>query len=284
MHRKMSLLSRLNSKFGRYAVPNLTMVFIVGQVFLYVAQQIDPGQAGVDVLDKIRLNPAKVLSGEVWRLVTFLFDPPTSNLIFAFFFWYLFYLMGTTLEVSWGVFRYNMFLLIGYVASVACAFGLYFTMGAANGNLPASSGFLYGTVFLAFARLYPEFVMYIFFILPVKIKWLALFQWIGYAIGFLFGPWMVKAMIVASVFNYMLFFGRDIWLDIKQGHRRMRHQARALKAPPRLIHKCHSCGITSDDAPQKQFRYCSKCAGECCYCPEHLHGHEHVVCQAAGAP
>jgi hypothetical protein len=271
----MSLISRLEPKLSRFAVPNVTVLLIVGQVFLYVAQQLNPGQGGADVLDKIRLFPDKVLSGEVWRLATFLFDPPLTNLLFAFFFWYLFYLMGTTLEVSWGTFRYNVFLLIGYLASVAIAFVVHFAVGGLN--LPANNGFLYGTVFLAFARLYPDFVMYIFFILPIKIRWLAMFQWCGYAVGFLLGDWMSRGMIAASVLNYMLFFGRAIWRDAKQGHRRMQHQARSLRSPQRLVHKCAVCGLTSDEAPRMQFRYCSKCEGEHCYCSEHLQNHEHVT-------
>jgi hypothetical protein len=279
----MSLLSRLNAKYGRYAVTNLTVFFIVGQVLLYVGQQFNQGPNAVDVLERVRLYPGLVLAGEWWRLITFLFDPPATNIIFAFFFWYLFYLMGTTLEASWGAFRYNVFLAVGYVASVACAFGIHFALGVGGPGMAASSSFLYGTVFLAFARLYPDFTIYLFFILPVKIRWLALLQWIGYGLGFLFGEWMTRAMIVASVANYMLFFGRDIWLDMKQGHRRMRHQARSLKSPQRLVHKCRVCGVTSDDAPQLQFRYCSKCDGESCYCPEHLRDHEHVVAQVAGA-
>jgi hypothetical protein len=278
----MSILSRLNSKFGRYAVPNLTVILIIGQVFLYVAQQLNPGQQGFNMLERIRMYPDRVLAGEYWRVVTFLFDPPTTNLIFAVFFWYLFYLMGTTLEVTWGTFRYNVYLLIGYVASLAFAFGTYFALGGLAG-VPASSGFLYGTVFLAFARFFPDFTLYIFFILPIKIKWLALLQWIGYAYWFLFGPWMMKAMVVASVINYLLFFGNDIWRGVKQGHRRMRHQARALQAPPRLVHSCRTCGITSDDAPHMQFRYCSKCNGDACYCPAHLREHEHIVVPVVGA-
>jgi hypothetical protein len=184
--------------------------------------------------------------------------------------------------VNWGMFRYNVYLLIGYVASIAFAFSTYFAFGGQPGN-PASSGFLYGTVFLAFARFFPDFTLYIFFILPIKIKWLALLQWIGYAYLFLLGPWMTKAMVLASVVNYLLFFGRDIWRDMKQGHRRMRHHARALQAPPRIVHACRTCGITSDDAPHLQFRYCSKCDGDSCYCPEHLRDHEHVVGQPTGA-
>src|SRR5437899_2352665 len=81
--RFMTLLSRLNSKFGRYGVPNVTVILIIGQAFLYVAQQVNPAQGNADVLDKIRMVPESVLAGEVWRLVTFLFDPPLTILIFA---------------------------------------------------------------------------------------------------------------------------------------------------------------------------------------------------------
>jgi hypothetical protein len=277
----MSLLSRLNSKFGRFAIPNLTLLLIVGQVFLYVAQQLTAPQGGVNVMERIHMYPGAVLEGEVWRLVTFVFTPPGDNVIFAFFFWYLFYLMGTTLETVWGTFRYNVFLLIGYLASVGAAFGLYFWQPALN--LPADIVFLQGTVFLAFARLYPDFTLLIMFILPVKIRWLALLTWILYGWQFLFGDWMSRVMVVASVLNYLMFFGADIWRDMKQGHRRMRHQARAVRTPQRMVHKCAVCGLTSEEAPQTPFRYCSRCDGERCYCPEHLRDHEHVVRHAEPA-
>jgi hypothetical protein len=282
----MSLLSRLERKFQRYAIPNVTLMIIIGQVLLYVIARVShpPGGAvggGVDLLDRVRLDPAKILDGEVWRLITFVFDPPLTNVIFAFFFWYLFYLMGSTLEVSWGAFRYNVFLTIGYVATVAAAFASHFTAGP--GQWPATNAFLYGTVFLAFARLYPEFVMYLFFVLPVKIRWLAMLQWIFYGITFLFGDWMQKAMVAASVANYLLFFGRDILSDMRQGHRRMKFQARSLRSPRRVVHKCRSCGLTSESAPQMQFRYCSKCDADSCYCTDHLHNHEHVARAAEAA-
>jgi hypothetical protein len=279
----MTLLSRLNAKFGRYGVANVTMILIAGQVLLYVVSQlnVDPNQNAFDILDRVRMYPDRVLAGEWWRLITFLFDPPGMNVIFAFFFWYLLYMMGTTLEVNWGAFRYNVFLLVGYLASIACAFGAYFALGPAWPVTPASSGFLYGTVFLAFARLYPDFTMFIFFVLPVKIRWLALLQWIGYGWMFLFGGWMMKAMVLASVANYLLFFGRDIWLDIKHGHRRMLRQAQSLRSPQRIVHTCRVCGLTSEDAPQMQFRYCSKCEGDACYCAQHLRDHQHVTTDAA---
>jgi hypothetical protein len=273
----MPLISKLDARFGRYAVPNLTVVLIAGQVFLYVAKMFNPAQGG-DVLEKVRMDPAYVLDGEVWRLVTFLFDPPGAHPIFAFLFWYLFYLFGTTLEHSWGSFRYNVFLAIGYAATVAMSLLVYILEGT---NEPANNGFLYSTIFLAFARLYPDFVLNIFFVLPVKVRWLAFFAWCVLGITLLgaitAGEWMTCGMVLASVLNYLLFFGQDIWRDMKQGHRRMRHQSRTLRAPLRLIHTCAVCGLNSEGAPQAQFRYCSKCGGERCYCPEHLHNHEHVA-------
>jgi hypothetical protein len=271
----MSLLSRLNRKFGRYSVPNLTVFLIVGQVLVCVAYLFSPGQAGIDILEAVLLDPSKVQNGEYWRLITFLFAPPITNLIFAFFFWYLFYLMGTTLEAVWGDFRYNVYLAIGYLASIAMAMAFWFSFGIPNQM--ASNAFLYGSVFLAFARLYPDFELLLFFILPVKIKWLALLTWIMYGWTFLTGEWLDRVMVVAAVLNYLLFFGREIWQNAKHGHRRMKHQAKAIRSPTRIRHVCHVCGLTSDEAPHTQFRYCTQCDGECCYCPEHLHDHEHVV-------
>jgi hypothetical protein len=278
----MSILSRLDAKFGRFAVPNLTVMVIIGQVFMYVAQRLDPGQQGWQIFERIRLDPDRVLAGEYWRLVTFIFDPPISNLIFAVFFWYLLYLMGTTLEITWGTFRYDVYLLIGWLGTIAAAFIAYFAEGPVPG-MDITNGFLCGTVVLAFARFFPEFTIYTMLVIPIKMRWIATVQWIIYAYSFLIGPWATRAMVVASVANYLLFFGSEIWRDIKHGHRRMRFHARTLQAPPRIVHTCRTCGITSDDAPHMQFRYCSKCDGDSCYCPAHLRDHEHVVAQVSEA-
>ena len=129
------------------------------------------------------MYPDRVLAGEYWRVITFLFDPPTTNLIFAVFFWYMFYLMGTTLEVTWGAFRYNMYLLIGYVASLACAFAAYFATGA----LARHAGFEWVSLrhgLSGVRTIFPDFTFYIMFVIPIKIRWIAMLQWIGYAYAF----------------------------------------------------------------------------------------------------
>ncbi len=267
----MSLLSRLESRFGRWAVPNLTTILIAGQVLLYFLQVTRAGQG--NELAKIHLLPSAVLQGEVWRLVTFLFTPPPTRSLFVIFYWILMYLFGTSLEQQWGTFRYNIFLLVGYLASIAAAF-IAFGFGY---DIIAQNGFLYSTLFLAFARMFPDYTIHLYFILPIKIKWLALLLWISYAYGLLKGDGMSRMMIVASVLNYLLFFGREHLQDWKQGNRRRQHQTQAKVAAKRIQHQCLVCELNSNTSPKTLFRYCSKCEGQSCYCPEHIQDHEHIL-------
>lgn len=259
----MRLLDRLERRFRRYAVPNLTAVLVAGQVALYVL-----GYARPDLLERIAFIPARFLDGELWRPFTFVFSPPGMNLVFVFFFWYLFYLMGTTLEHTWGTFRYNLFLLIGYVATVGVSFLIP--------EKSASVAFLEGSVFLAFAYLYPDFQLLLFFLLPIKVKWLALVQWIFYVLTIALAPGIMKLMATAAVVNFFVFFGKDIFLRMRSGKRRMEQQAKRVKARNTPRHRCSVCGITDLTHPNMDFRYCSECDGTPCYCEEHLKNHQHV--------
>ncbi len=267
----MSLLSRLESRFGRWAIPNVTVILIAGQVLLYFLQATRAGQGGE--LAKIHLLPSAVIQGEVWRLVTFLFTPPATSPIFVIFYWILMYMFGTALEQQWGTFKFNIFLLVGYVASVGAVFIAY----ALGQDTIASNAFLYGTLFLAFARLFPDFTINLYFILPIKIKWLALLMWITYGYQLLTSGWMGRMLVIASVLNYLLFFGQEHLREWKQGHRRRTYQAQVQSATKEIQHECRVCGLNSDTSPKTLFRYCSKCDGQCCYCPEHIQKHEHVT-------
>jgi len=285
----LTLIDRLQRRFGWLAVPNVTITLIVGQAVLYMAnllanQGILP--AGV-ALDRVMLDPAKVMQGEVWRLATFLFTPPPIGPIFVIFYFALFHLFGATLEQQWGTFKYNLFLLVGYLANVAAAFAGSFVLQQQLGpemnetlqlaSITATNGFLYGSIFLAFARLYPDFTLNIFFILPIRIKWLALVTWIGYAYVLVRGGWMARMLIIATVLNYLLFFGREHVREWRQGQRKRTFQAQAKRATAPSKHVCAVCGLSSAESPRTLFRYCSKCSGQRCYCPDHIRDHEHVI-------
>ncbi len=271
----MSLLARLEKKFGRFAVPNLTAVLIVGQVLVYVPWRFAGRE---DILERIVFIPQKVLEGEVWRLVTFAFQPPGGAVLWAVIFWMVFYLMGNYLEHFWGTFRYNVYLLLGTVASLAVAF---LVPAQAATNL-----FLYNSVFLAFAFLFPDFVFRLFFILPIKVKWLALINWLVMGFWFLVGAsrgdWIQCVLILASIANFLIFFGRELIHRVKDRRRRAAFQARVrgAKQAAKYRHRCTLCGVTNVEDPKRQFRYCSKCEGNLCYCMEHIASHAHVAGEA----
>ena len=265
----MKMIDKLQRRFGRFAIPNLTLAIIAGQVFFYLLNYSNSeilGDAGAH--GKIALVPLLVMKGEYWRLVTFVFTPPSAHPIFMFFAWYIFFLMGTALEGTWGAFRYNLFLLIGYLATLGAAF----TAPAA----PASTVFIAGSVFLAFAYMFPDFKLNIFFVLPVRIKWLAMLTWCMYLLVVIGGSRHEIGLLGASLVNYFVFFGRDIVFRMRTGHRVMRTQAKNIVRQNTARHCCETCGITNLTHPGMDFRYCSQCADASCYCAEHLRNHAHV--------
>jgi hypothetical protein len=263
----MSWLKRIERRLEPFAIPHLTLYLVIGQTFVYLA-------IFLNLLDpmKVVFAPTLVMHGQVWRLVTFLFFPPMAHWALIAFGLYFLYFTGNTLEGYWGTVRYNLFILTGYLLTVGVAF--------LTPDVIATNVFIGGSIFLAFAYLNPDFVMYVFLVLPVKMRWMAILAWAGYAWEFFTGGPAAKLAVLAATGNFLLFFGRDIWLDIRAGRRRMQTQARRM-APteedeaPR--HKCYVCGRNSNDEPRLDFRYCSKCAGDQCYCPDHIHNHVHVL-------
>jgi hypothetical protein len=258
----MSLLDRLEKLIRPVAIQNITLYLIFGQIFAFGASFV--GQIS---LGPIMLLPVLVLKGEIWRLVTFLFVPPNAHPALIAFAWYIFYLMGDVLERFWGTARYNLFLLIGWGATILVAFVTPYSL--------VTNAFLAGSVFLAFAWLNPNFELALFFILPIKVKWLALVAWLGYGYSLVVGPMAVRLSVVAVVLNFLLFFGRDIILLLKSRNRsRTAHVERErLASEPR--HNCLICGKTDQTHPMEDFRYCSKCAGAACYCQDHIRSHQH---------
>jgi hypothetical protein len=273
---RMSFIARLEAKLGRHAVPGLVTYLIAIQVAVYVMSflGLDQQLVGQSILDLVWLRPERVRAGEAWRVVTFLFQPPLTNPIFAFFYWYLLNFFANTLEQHWGAFRLNLYLLVGWAATVLVALAVP--------NIPwpmITNAYLYTSLFLAFAHLYPEFELRLYFFLPVKVKWLALVTWIFLGYSVWHGGWPAFWIAAATVADFLLFLGGSVWQQLRHWWRgrRFQHGVQSGRAAAaRSFHECRVCGLTSNMSPRTQFRYCSQCEGECCYCPEHIHEHEHV--------
>lgn len=240
------------------------MALVVMQVAVYVLSHFEPA-----LVERIVFDRQAILEGQVWRLATFLIMPPLGHMIWALIFWWCFLNFGAMVEGQFGAPRYNLYLLIGWAASVSAA------MLLPGGTV--TNAFLYGTVFLAFAQMYPEMEIYLFFLIPVKVKWIALAAWIGYFLALTSGDWAVRAMVMASLANFFMFFGGDILGRIRAGRRRAVFHGKAAARLNKPFHVCQVCGVTDRTHPQMEFRYCSQCVGQRGYCSEHLRNHQHVT-------
>jgi hypothetical protein len=189
-------------------------------------------------------------------------------LIFAIFGWLLLYYMGSALEQTWGTARFNLFLLLGYLATLPSVFIVR--------DMAASTFFIGESIFLAFATLYPYFVIRVMFILPVQIRWLALLAWAHLGYTLLAGSWMARLLVVASLFNYFMFFGTTFFAKMKNAQRRREWAKKTAVNTSKPRHSCEVCGIDSNTDPDMDFRYCSQCDGTRAYCSEHLRNHEHL--------
>jgi hypothetical protein len=267
----MKFLNRLERSLGRFAVPRITIYIVFLQSLAFVilmSMQSRSPEKAAEYLSRLVLIGSEVLHGEVWRVITFVVIPPITNPIFFFFAMYLLFLMGTALESHWGTFRYNVYLLVGWLATVAVAIVLP--------TMPASNGYLMGSIFTAFAFLYPDFQLMLFFIFPVKVKWLALLTWIGFFIQFCIGGWLDKFLVLAGTANFLLFFHRELWQRASGGHRRMLARAKSIRPVEETFNRCTTCGATEKSDPRMEFRYCPQCAGTPCYCILHIHAHAHI--------
>jgi hypothetical protein len=176
-----------------------------------------------------------------------------------------------------GAFRVNLFYLLGMLGTTAAVF-------LANSD---PSGFLLNSsLFFAFARFYPDTSIYLLFILPVKVKWMA---WVSAALlllNFLSDPgvvvlferyqfrigstWAMRVAVLVALANYLVFFGREIVNDARHRQdvtQRRRRFESAVASDEEALHRCEVCGRTELVAPDMDFRV-AKDGHE--YCAEHL--------------
>ncbi|PTU33159.1 rhomboid family intramembrane serine protease [Stenotrophobium rhamnosiphilum] len=258
----MKISKQTERKLERFAIKDLTLYLVGGQGLALLLGLTMPG-----FIDYMLLIPQAVMSGQWWRLFSFVLTPPSGTPLFAAFALYLLFFMGRSLENQWGTLRYNLFVLIGYLMTIAVAFLIPYGV--------ASNNYITGSIFLAFAFLFPNFEIMLFFVLPVKIKWLALLTWIFYAFSFFTGDWLTRLLILAAVSNFFVFFGKDIYYNARHGHRKIKNQAREIATRDQPRHVCTVCGITDKTNREMDFRYCTKCDPPVAYCMSHLNTHEH---------
>lgn len=286
----MNLRSKMEQKWGKYAIHNLSLYLIICYGFGYAISFVNS-----DFLNYLTLNPNAILHGQIWRIITWLIVPPSGFSIFTVIMLYFYYSLGTALERAWGAFQYNLYIFSGMIFTVIGSFLLLLCVE--TGLLGANELAVYGdefykmaayyfstyyvnmSIFLAFAATFPDIQVLLMFVIPVKVKWLGMVYGVMLVYDFFSGTYISKFVIAASLLNFLLTFllRRNMsHLSPKQIKRRTEYK-RQVRASERVAkHKCAICGRTSETNPELDFRFCSKCDGNYEYCQDHLFTHEHI--------
>ena len=244
----MKFIDKLERKFGNRGIENLTIYIIVSYVLGYALMYINPG-----ALSMLSLNVSEILHGQIWRLVTWIIYPPSTSsaLWFVIAILFFYYPISASLERTWGSFRFTVYILSGMIFTVISAFILYFITGGVldaylNGS-QFSTYYISLSIFLAYALTYPDMKVLLYFVIPIKMKWMAI---------------VYAALVVYDIVRY--FMG-GAWFMALPGS----------KSGEVTKHKCAVCGRTEKDDPNLEFRFCSKCNGNYEYCQDHLYTHIH---------
>ena len=270
------IFNKLEKKFGKYAIPNL-MYYVV---ILYAVGIFVCWQSPAFYFNYLMLDARAILHGQIWRIVTFLMWPLSNNPILNVLVIFCYYNLGHTLEYVWGSFRFNVYFFMGIFGHVLAAVIIYLLFGMVY---PLTPEYLNFSLFFAYAATFPDAQFLLFYVIPIKAKWLALFNGVYFIYGLIFGGTAMRIAIIMSLLNFILYWAmsRGWKYNPREIRRKQQFKAQmqqtAQKEKTRGRHRCAVCGRTELDDPELVFRYCSKCEGDLEYCQDHLYTHQHVT-------
>ena len=265
----------------RLGIPGLMRYIVGANAVIYLLSLFARGGS----LNFLCMDPASVLRGELWRIVTYVLLP-TNGGIFLVISLFFYYWLGESLERLWGSTKFTVYYVSGTLLTALASLLAYLIDGI---SVPIYGAVYVNTaLFLAFALNYPDAMVNIYFIIPVKMMWLAALEGILYALSVVTAiaarMWGQALMPIVALLNLFVFFTPDFLRKADRVKAHTRPQAvqfrRAVKEQQRqkgYHHKCSVCGRTDTDYPDLQFRYCSKCAGYHCFCEDHIFNHTHFT-------
>lgn len=289
-------IDRFCAKHPRFGIPNLMKILVIAQIVVYALDLIGSlmmktGLGSGIFIQYLTFVPALIFEGQVWRLISWLIVPnDSSNVFYLLLGCYFYYWIGSLLEREWGTARFNLFYLTGAVLSVIVGGALDFVQ--LGGMYPLDLAYYLNlSIFLIIATMFGEMRVLLFFVVPVKMKWMALIDVVLIVVSmvqlFSFGVWSIALVPLISILNYFIFTWPFWSMKLGIARRRADPQVinfkKAQKAAEKkaqetkgYLHKCAVCGITDADDPNMEFRYCSRCDGYHCYCANHINNHVHI--------
>ena len=262
----------------RFGIQNLILYVVIGNLIVWLFSAMDTTGTLYSLL---YFNADSIFrQGQIWRLVSFIFVPQSTGLSFLISL-YFYYFIGSTLEQHWGQTRFTLYYIFGMLFNIL--YGVIFWL--LGFNISVNSSYMNLSMFFSFAIMYPDMTVLLFFIIPVKMKWLAWIDAAFFAMGVLFGTFPINLLPVIAILNFVLFCWDDIMRYVKPyrnannkntvNFRREASRIRREENTRDYSRKCEVCGRTDKEYPSLEFRYCSRCSGYHCYCIDHINNHIH---------
>jgi len=262
-------------KHPDFGIPNLMRYIVIANAVFWIMGAINPV-----LMNYMLFNPALILRGQIWRLISFVFIPPSTGVL-AFIAFYFYYWIGSTLEQQWGTGQFTIYFFTGVILTILYGFLIYFITGR---SVSLSSTYIFLSMFFSFAALFPDMQVLFMFIIPVKMKYLALVDAAFFLLSVFTTPFPENLLPVVAVLNFLIFCGGELknLLPRRQSKSTInfkRESARIRREESRKLytHKCAVCGRTDADYPNLEFRYCSRCVGYHCFCADHINNHIHFT-------
>ena len=281
-------IDRFCYKHPRFGIRNLMLYIIGANLLVYLISIMD--RTGL-FLSYINFSPELIIKGQIWRLVTFAFIPiyrSAADLFWVAISMYFYYFIGSSLERFWGAGRFTIFYVTGILMNIIFGFVIHL-FGHEYLALNLTAYYLNMSLFFAFAALYPDTRVLLFFIIPIKIKWLAYIDAAYFLLEILskMSIFPLNLAPLIAIFNFLLFCGGNLITGIKrrvpytsknaQNFKSAAKKAQYDEAHRPFRHKCSVCGRTDRDHPELEFRYCSRCQGYRCFCQDHINNHIHFT-------
>ena len=267
-------------KHPRFGVPNLMLYIVIISLAVWLLSIMDPSKT---LMSFFVFSPERILKGEVWRIVSFIFVPQSLS-FWELLFFYFYYWIGNVLEKEWGTPRFNIFLISGVLLTAVYGFIIYFIT---KQSIAVTTYFIYLSMFFSFATLFPDVQVLFMFIIPIKVKWLAYLDAAFFLLSMLTQSFPFNLLPLVAVLNYLVFFGDDLFSSLRSNKARynkttvnFNREKQKIKYEQKnasYTKKCAVCGRTDTDYPDLEFRYCSRCAGYHCFCQDHINNHIHFT-------
>ena len=264
-----------------FGIPNLMRYIVIASAAFWLINAVyRPSMGQLPFLYYLQFDPALILRGQVWRIISFIFIPPSTGIL-AFIAFYFYYWIGSTLENQWGTGQFTIYFFTGVILTVLYGFVIYFVTGR---SVVLSSTYIYLSMFFSFAAMFPDMQVLFMFFIPVKMKYLALVDAAFFLLSVFTTSFPENLLPVVAVLNFLIFCGPELkaMLPRKQSRGTInfkRESARIRREQQDKLynHKCAVCGRTDTEYPNLEFRYCSRCAGYHCFCSDHINNHIHFT-------